>query len=185
MAAVVALDIGGSGIRAARVEDGEIVRRERLGLIPGAMAAQAAETLRAALCALDLSPADSALGVAFPGFLDGAGRVLPGIYLPGMVGMDFVDTLGPLMAGRPVAVVPDVAAAALAEAGARHLSGRLCVSVSALAPMLHWWPTARSSTWPEGASETPATSWSTLTARCAPAAGEDASRRCAPVGVLA
>ena len=128
MAAVVALDIGGSGIRAARVQDGEIVRRERLELIPGTAPDQAADTLRAALGSLEPSPTDGALGVAFPGFLDGAGRVLPGIYLPGFVGMDFVDTLGPLMAGRPVAVVPDVAAAALAESATTDSKGRLlCV----------------------------------------------------------
>ncbi|MGD0983322.1 MAG: ROK family protein [Acidimicrobiales bacterium] len=128
MAEVVALDIGGSGIRAARVQDGEIVRRARLELIPGTAPDQAGETLRAALSLLEPSSSDGALGVAFPGFLDGAGRVLPGIYLPGFVGMDFVDTLGPLMAGRPMAVVPDVAAAALAEAAATDSKGRLlCV----------------------------------------------------------
>jgi glucokinase len=128
MAAVVALDIGGSGIRAARVQDGEIVRRARLELIPGTAPAQAAETLRAALDSLEPSPADGALGVAFAGFLDGAGRVLPGIYLPGFVGMDFVDTLGPLMGKRPIAVVPDVAAAASAEAAVTGCAGRLlCV----------------------------------------------------------
>ena len=128
MAMVVVLDIGGSGIRAARVQDGVIVRRARLGLIPGTAPAQAAETLRVALCSLEPTPTDGALGVAFPGFLDDVGRVLPGIYLPGFVGMDFVETLGPLMDGRPMAVVPDVAAAALAEAAATGLSGRfLCV----------------------------------------------------------
>jgi glucokinase len=128
MAAVVALDIGGSGIRAARVQDGEIVRRTRLELIPGTAPAQAAETLRAALGSLEPSPTDGALGVAFPGFLDGAGRVLPGIYLPGFVGMDFLDTLGALLPERPIAVVPDVAAAASAEAAATGCTGRLlCV----------------------------------------------------------
>lgn len=128
MAVVVVLDIGGSGVRAARVRDGEIVRRARLGLIPGTVPSQAAETLRAALGSLEPSPTDGALGVAFPGFLDDAGRVLPGIYLPGFVGMDFVDVLGPLMTGRPIAVVPDVAAASLAEAAATGSAGRLlCV----------------------------------------------------------
>ena len=128
MAAVVALDIGGSGIRAARVQDGEIVRRTRLELIPGTAPAQAAETLRAALGSLEPSPTDGALGVAFPGFLDGAGRVLPGIYLLGFVGMDFLDTLGALLPERPIAVVPDVAAAASAEAAATGCTGRLlCV----------------------------------------------------------
>src|SRR5271157_1851652 len=100
MAAVVALDIGGSGIRAARVQDGEIVRRAGLALIPGTTPAQASETLRAALGSLEPSPSDGALGIAFPGFLDGAGRVLPGIYLPGFVGMNFVDTLGALLPER-------------------------------------------------------------------------------------
>jgi glucokinase len=128
MAGVVALDIGGSGIRAARVQDGVIVRRARLDLIPAEAPANAAETLRAALGSLEPSPGDGALGVAFPGFLDDAGRVLPGIYLPGFVGMDFVDTLGPLMDGRPMAVVPDIAAAGVAEAAATGTSGRLlCV----------------------------------------------------------
>jgi len=128
MTAVVALDIGGSGIRAARVQDGKIVRRARLELTPGTAPAQAAETLRAALGSLEPSPSDSALGVAFPGFLDGAGRVLPGIYLPGFVGMDFADTLGALLPERPIAVVPDVAAAASAEAAATGDAGRLlCV----------------------------------------------------------
>jgi len=128
MVAVVALDIGGSGIRVARVQDGEIVRRARFELIPGTAPAQVANTLRAALGSLEPSPTDCALGVAFPGFLDGAGRVLPGVYLPGFVGMDFVDTLGPLMGERPMAVVPDVAAAALAETAATGCAGRLlCV----------------------------------------------------------
>ncbi len=139
MATVVALDIGGSGIRAARVQDGEIVRRARLELIPGTAPTQAADALRAALASLEPSPADGALGVAFPGFLDGAGRVLPGIYLPGLVGMDFVDTLGPLMAGRPITVVPDVAAAALAEAVGRGCAGRLlsvCLGTGANAALV-------------------------------------------------
>ncbi|MGD0439863.1 MAG: ROK family protein [Acidimicrobiales bacterium] len=128
MAAVVALDIGGSGIRVARVQDGEILCRARLDLIPGTAPAKTADVLRDALNSLEPSPNDGALGVAFPGFLDGAGRVLPGIYLPGFVGMDFVGTLGPLMSGRPMAVVPDVAAAALAEAAATGCGGRLlCV----------------------------------------------------------
>ena len=128
MSVVLALDIGGSGVRAARVEDGVIVRRARLALSVGAAPGESAETLLKALRALEPSPADTALGVAFPGFLDHTGRVLPGIYLPGFVGMDFADPLGPLMAKRPIAVVPDVAAAAMAEAAAASYSGRiLCV----------------------------------------------------------
>ena len=128
MSAVVVLDIGGSGIRAARVQDGAIVRRARLELSGAIAPAQATETLRAALGALEPSAADGALGVAFPGFLDDAGRVLPGIYIPGFVGMDFVDALGPLMDGRPMSVVPDIAAAAVAEAAAAGIPDRLlCV----------------------------------------------------------
>jgi len=65
---------------------------------------------------------------SLPGFLDDAGRVLPGIYIPGFVGMDFVDALGPLMDGRPMSVVPDIAAAAVAEAAAAGIPDRLlCV----------------------------------------------------------
>ena len=128
MAVVVVLDIGGSGIRAARVQDGVIVTRARLGLTPDEAPANVAETLRTALGSLEPSSGDGALGVAFPGFLDDAGRVLPGIYIPGLVGMDFVDTLGPLLEGRPMAVVPDIAAAGVAEAAATGASGRLlCV----------------------------------------------------------
>ena len=128
MTGVVALDIGGSGIRAARVVDGVIVRRARLDLVPADVPDDAAEALRAALGSLEPSPGDGALGVAFPGFLDDAGRVLPGIYLPGFVGMDFVETLGPLLDGRPIAAVPDIAAAGVAEAAAAGTEGRLlCV----------------------------------------------------------
>jgi len=128
MAAVVVLDIGGSGIRAARVQDGAIVSRARLGPMRGTMATEAAEALRAAVHSLGSSPEDVALGVAFPGFLDATGRVLPGIYLPGLVGMDFVDTLRPLMDCDTIAVIPDVAAAGLAEDAAVGSSGRLlCV----------------------------------------------------------
>jgi len=139
MSAVIALDIGGSGVRAARVEDGVIVRRASLALVPGAAAPEAAETLREAVRSLEPTPADSALGVAFPGFLDPMGRVLPGIYLPGFVGMDFADPLGPLMTNRPIAVLPDVAAAALAEANATGFECRLlciCLGTGANAALV-------------------------------------------------
>lgn len=139
MSAVIALDIGGSGVRAARVEDGVIVRRASLALVPGAAAPEAAETLREAVRSLEPTPADSALGVAFPGFLDPMGRVLPGIYLPGFVGMDFADPLGPLMTNRPIAVLPDVAAAALAEANTTGFECRLlciCLGTGANAALV-------------------------------------------------
>ena len=182
MAAVVVLDIGGSGVRAARVQDGEIVRRARLGLIPGTVPSQAAETLRAALGSLVPSPTDGALGVAFPGFLDDAGRVLPGIYLPGFVGMDFVDVLGPLMTGRPIAVVPDVAAASLAEAAATGFAGRLlcvCLGTGANAALVADGVVVDLAA---GCLGDAGQSWSTLTVLSALAGDEDVSRRCARVG---
>ena len=114
---VLAIDIGGGGMRGARAEQGRLVGRRAdrpldLGLSAG--------ELGALLCSVvsDLEPTteDAAIGVSFPGFLDDAGRVRPGIYLEGMIGMDLAAELAPVAGDRPVAVLPDLAAAALGEA---------------------------------------------------------------------
>jgi glucokinase len=127
---VLAIDIGGSGVRGARVsEDGVLGRRAAQSLDPSLDAREISGRLHAVVSALETAD-DVAVGVAFPGFLDGEGRIRPGIHLRSMVGMDLAKELAAGCKERPVAVLPDLGAVALGEA---HFGNRgerlLCVGL--------------------------------------------------------
>ncbi len=134
MGSVLVLDIGGAGgIRAARMKDGSVTSRSGATVSPEASRAQvvtAWHEVVADLGASDDDDGDVAFGVAFPGFLDASGLVEPGIYVLAMAGMDLRRELQPILPDRPVVVLPDLAAAALAEARAPGRSRRvLCVGL--------------------------------------------------------
>ncbi len=132
MVTALALDIGGSGVRAARVgPEGVRGPVERRPLDATLTQDEVVRRLRDTLAAL--SPADDAgVGVSFPSFLDERGRVGWCLNLPGLDGVDLRAALAPVAGGLAVRPVPDLAAAALAEA--RLGSGRgverfLCVAI--------------------------------------------------------
>lgn len=134
MSAALALDIGASRVRAARVTprgvmgsilDHPVPSRDDTGVLVRDLQA----TLR------DLRPApptDSAVGVAFPAFLDERGRVAWCLNLPALEGVDLHSALAPAAHGLPTTPVTDLVAAAVAEStlGSGRGSARfLCVSV--------------------------------------------------------
>lgn len=115
----LAVDIGGSGVRAARVADGlgeparralarGLEREELLARVVGAAREAGAAGVEAA-------------AVAIPSFVGEDGRVLDCPSLPALEGVALAAELEAAL-GVDVAVVPDLAAATLGEA--RHGSGR-------------------------------------------------------------
>jgi len=128
----LALDIGGSGVRAARVgPEGVRGPVERRPLDATLSQDEVVRRLRYALAAL--SPGDDAgVGVSFPSFLDDRGRVGWCLNLPGLDGVDLRAALAPVAGGLVVRPVPDLAAAALAEArlgAGREVERFLCVAI--------------------------------------------------------
>ena len=134
MRTAIALDVGGSAIRAARVTadgiSGNVVRRE-IGV--DVTADELIGHLQQAVGSLrPYDEGDVGVGVGFPAFLDAHGRVAWSLNLPALNGLDLPAALRPVAGGRPVFPITDLAAAAIAEA--RLGSGRgverfLCVSV--------------------------------------------------------
>lgn len=114
---VLAVDIGASGVRGARVDQGRILgprAAQPLELKLGAR--ELRERLSAVVADLKPTNSDGAVGVAFPGFLDAKGSVRQGIHLRSMVGMNLAKEFAFVAGNRPVAVLPDLGAAALGEA---------------------------------------------------------------------
>jgi glucokinase len=129
----LALDIGGSGARAARVGPagigGPVVREP---LVAGLGGQEILRRLRELVASLDPSSEDAALGVSFPAFLDEAGKVAWCLNLPGLDGLDLRTELAPALPGLRVVPVPDLQAAALAEArlgAGRGVRRFLCVGL--------------------------------------------------------
>jgi glucokinase len=130
-ALVVGVDVGGSGVRASRFGsdglvgeaataalDRSLPRDELLSRIGGVLAG--------------VADGATAAAVAIPSFVlpDGTTAVCPS--LPGLEGVDLGAALTGAAGGRPVRVVPDLAAAALGES--RRGTGRgvrrfLCVAL--------------------------------------------------------
>jgi len=132
MRTALALDIGGSGVRAARIGPeglrGPVERRPLDAALPqGEVVRRLVEALAA------LAPAgDAGVGVSFPSFLDDRGRVGWCLNLPGLDGVDLRSALAPAAGGLPVRPIPDLAAAALAEArlgAGRGVERFLCVAL--------------------------------------------------------
>jgi len=130
MTSVLAVDIGGSGFRVARVEKGAVSDRHSYTVPPQIEQRQLVELWRAAIAELRPDEGDGAIGVSFPGFFDAKGLVAPSIYVLSMSGMDLRQAFGSILPGRLVVPLPDLAAAALAEAGVPGRSRRLlCVGL--------------------------------------------------------
>jgi glucokinase len=113
----IAVDVGGSGVRAARVGPAGLdgARAER-PLDRTLDAAELAERVRSAVAELQPGPGDAGVAVAFPGFRDADGRVAFAANLPGLDGVLVEELLEPVAGGLAVSGLPDLAAAALAEA---------------------------------------------------------------------
>ena len=188
MRTAIALDVGGSAIRAARVTadgiSGNVVRRE-IGV--DVTADELIGHLQQAVGSLrPYDEGDVGVGVGFPAFLDAHGRVAWSLNLPALNGLDLPAALRPVAGGRPVFPITDLAAAAIAEA--RLGSGRgverfLCVSVgtgvnAAVVVDGQLLETA------SGVSVTPVTYPSTRKVHRASAEGAGASRRLPPAGRL-
>ena len=128
---VLAIDIGGSGVRGARMSKMGILGPRAVRTLDVALdSREIVERLRAVITDLGPTHDDIALGVSFPGFLDTNGRILPGIHLRGMVGMDLAEELSSVCGDRSIAVIPDLGAAALGEAHfGNHVGRLLCVGL--------------------------------------------------------
>jgi glucokinase len=113
----IGVDVGGSGVRAARVgADGIAGERARRPLDRTLSSREVAERIRAAVAELEPSADDAGFGVAFPGLRAADGSVAFPANLPGLDGARLDELLEPVAAGRPVLPVPDLAAAAVGEA---------------------------------------------------------------------
>ena len=134
MSAALALDIGASRVRAARVTREGLVGSVLDHAVPSrddtsALVLDLQATLR------DLRPApptDSAIGVAFPAFLDERGRVAWCLNLPALDGVDLRSALAPAAQGLRTTPVTDLVAAAIAESAlgsGRGTSRFLCISI--------------------------------------------------------
>ena len=117
---VIAVDIGASGLRAATASlDGEVLRRSACAFELDATREELRASFRKVISALETSGAEAALGVAIPGFLEPEGTVRPGLNLVSMIGMDVAAEFSMASRLQDVVVLPDLAAAALAEASVR------------------------------------------------------------------
>jgi glucokinase len=118
---VVGVDIGGSGVRAARLVDGCLGPLAEEPLAHAMPVGEVAARILAAMRGVVGGPVSS-VGFSFPAFLDDESRVRDALNLPGLNGMDLRSVAQEAFGLVGVAIVPDSAAAALAEA--RVGSGR-------------------------------------------------------------
>lgn len=114
----LAVDIGGSAVRAARLTaDGNIGPVSELPLEARVTRPELQERIEHVLSALDpRSDLDDSVGVAVPAFLGDDGRVRFAINLPALEGVDPGELLKRATGSLTVVPITDVAAAALAEA---------------------------------------------------------------------
>lgn len=131
--AAIAVDIGASTVRAARVDRshtlGPIIRRS---LDADFETATIVQTVREAIQEVGWTTRDAGVGIGIPGFLDEAGRVRFAANLPGLNDVALPVALADVIPADRVFVVPDVAAAALAEALAgagRGVERFLCAAI--------------------------------------------------------
>jgi glucokinase len=131
--AAIGVDIGGSGLRAARVTRAgiaaPIVRRDLDASLP---TAAVVDRIRDVVRALGWTPADAGVGIAIPAFLDDEGAVRFCVNLPGLNGVVLPAVLADIVPADTVVAVPDVAGAATAEAqlgAGRRVERFLCVAI--------------------------------------------------------
>lgn len=125
----VGVDIGGSGIRAARhgVSGSPAVAPLERELDGGALLSRIVDTVRA----VSATP-PHALAVAIPSFVDATGAVLQCPALPGLEGLRLGDELRARLGTPAVTVVPDIAAAVTGEytfGTGRGVGRFLCVAL--------------------------------------------------------
>jgi glucokinase len=129
----IGVDIGGSGLRAARVTPAGIVapvlRRDLdASLAPGVVIDRIRDVVRE----LGWAACDVGVGVGIPAFLDSEGAVRFCVNLPGLNGVVLPNVLADIVPAEAVIVLPDVAAAATAEAqlgAGREVDRFLCVAI--------------------------------------------------------
>jgi glucokinase len=129
----IGVDVGGSGVRAARVGANGIDGPRAARTLDRTLGReQVAERLRDVVAELQPGADDAGVAVAFPGFRDDAGRVAFAANLPGLDGLVVEEVLAPVADGLALRGLPDLAAAAVGEArlGAGRGAERfLCVSL--------------------------------------------------------
>jgi glucokinase len=134
VSSALALDIGASRVRAARVTRDGIVGSVLDHPVPSRDDTSAlVRDLQATLRELRPDPpTDCAIGVAFPAFLDERGRVAWCLNLPALDGMDLHTAIAPAAQGLRTTLTTDLVAAAIGEStlGSGQGSSRfLCLSV--------------------------------------------------------
>jgi glucokinase len=129
----IGVDIGGSGLRAARVgRTGVISPIVRRALDAAVSTPVVIERIRDAVRELGWTDRDVGVGVGIPAFLDDHGTVRFCVNLPGLNGVALPAALGGVVPADSVVTVPDVAAAAIAEAhlgAGRGVDRLLCAVV--------------------------------------------------------
>ena len=131
----VGVDIGGASVRAARLSPGNRLEARASAPVGSGMSS---ERLLAEIIAVTTRvlvpgrPSERRIGVAIPAFLGQDRRVHYSLNLPGLEGIKLEDELTRALGGPSVTVMPDIAAAALAEAGAGAGSGHRRVLCAAL-----------------------------------------------------
>jgi glucokinase len=118
---VLGVDIGGSGVRAAPLADGSPSSFAEQPLDATLARELVTARILAAMRGAARGPVAS-VGFSFPAFLDDDGRVRDALNLPGLDGMDLRSVARAEFGPVRVAILPDSAASALAEA--RAGSGR-------------------------------------------------------------
>jgi glucokinase len=115
-ALAIALDIGGSGVRAAALDSGgnpidvvraQLAREWDLDTLWGAIVSCARAVLE--------GPAVDAVAASFPAFLGADGRVINIANLPALEGFDLAGCLSKELACASAIAIPDLAATVLAE----------------------------------------------------------------------
>jgi glucokinase len=112
---VVAVDVGGSGVRAARLVGGRLAAPVEVPLHASFSSGEVEARIRSALAKVAGGACDR-VGFCFPAFLDADGKVRDALNLPGLDGMDLAAVARDATGATRVTVLPDSAAAAAAEA---------------------------------------------------------------------
>ncbi|MBM4363517.1 MAG: ROK family protein, partial [Deltaproteobacteria bacterium] len=114
---ICGIDLGGTRVKAARVESGSVTEKNVFPTPRGATPAELLDALAGA--ARSIAPGAQAVGLAIPGEVDAGGRCIRLPNLPGFDGVPIGAELSTRL-GVPVTVENDATAAAAAEAQLGH-----------------------------------------------------------------